>query len=298
MVQVKGNAVDYLLDVKNGRIKQGLGTGCPIDDHIRFKRSQLNIILGHDNVGKSYFITWYFLTLALKHDLRFILWMGENSKGQILRDMIQMYRGVKFAKLTEQQILSSAAYLEQFFDFVDNKHLYKPEALLKLFENSDADACLIDPFTGLDRDMTYEGNYRFLNMSREFTNRTGKTIYINTHPNSESGRSGNLYPDGEWKGHLKAPLKDHIEGGKAFLNRCDDMFIIHRLIKHETMKYYTMFSAEKIKDVETGGAINRLNEPMLCEFNFGLGFIVQSVDALEPFRPSLIPHDNKINFNG
>jgi hypothetical protein len=153
-----------------------------------------------------------------------------------------------------------------------------------LFSESDADACLIDPFTGLDRDMTYEGNYRFLNMARDFCNRTGKTIYINTHPTSESGRNGNLYTDGDWKGHLKPPLKDHIEGGKAFLNRCDDMFIIHRLIKHETMKYYTMFSAEKIKDTETGGSINRLNEPVLCEFNYGLGFLVGGVDVLQKFR--------------
>jgi hypothetical protein len=285
MVQVQGNVTDYLLDVKHGRVKQGLGIGCPLDENIRFKRSQLNIILGHDNVGKSYFIAWYFLTLALKHDLKFMLWAGENNKGQILRDMIQMYRGVKFTELTEQEIMSSAAYLEQFFYFVDNKQLYKPEALLRIFEGAEVDACLIDPFTGLDRDMTYEGNYRFLNMARDFCNRTGKTLYINTHPTSESGRNGNLYPDGEWKGHLKPPLKDHIEGGKAFLNRCDDMFIIHRLIKHESMKFYTMFSAEKIKDTETGGSINRLNEPLLCEFNYGLGFTVHGMDPLQPFRP-------------
>jgi hypothetical protein len=286
MIQAKGNSVDYLLDFRNGRIKQGLEIGCALDDHIRFKPSQLNIILGHDNVGKSYFITWYFLALALKHNIRFVLWMGENSKGQILRDMIQMYRGVKFTELTEQQIMSTSAYLEQFFDWVDNRQLYKPEALLKIFAESEAHACLIDPFTGLDRDMTYEGNYRFLNMARDFCNRTGKTIYINTHPTSESGRAGNLYPDGEWKGHVKPPLKDHIEGGKAFLNRCDDMFIIHRLVKHESMRLYTMFSAEKIKDTETGGSINRMNEPILCEYNYGLGFVIQSVDVLKPLRPS------------
>ena len=44
MVQVQGNTTDYLLDVRNGRIKQGLGIGCALDDHIRFKTSQLNII--------------------------------------------------------------------------------------------------------------------------------------------------------------------------------------------------------------------------------------------------------------
>jgi hypothetical protein len=296
MIQSKGNAINYLLDYKNGKIKQGIGIGCELDNYIRFKRGQLNIILGHDNVGKTYFITWYFLALAMTNKLRFVLWMGENQKGQILRDMVQMYYGVKFSELTDTEIQRGSAYIENFFDFVDNSKLYKPQDLLDLFEESDADACLIDPFTGLDRDMTYEGNYRFLNIARKFTNSTKKTIYINTHPNSESGRSGNLYADGDWKGHLKPPLKDHVEGGKSFLNRCDDMFVIHRLIKHESMRFYTMFSAEKIKDTDTGGSITRLNEPLLFEFNYGLGFKIWDVDVLAPFRPIRNGIETKFKF--
>ena len=296
MIQSKGNAINYLLDYKNGKIKQGIGIGCELDNYLRFKRGQLNIILGHDNVGKTYFITWYFLALAMTNKLRFVLWMGENQKGQILRDMVQMYYGVKFSELTDTEIQRGSAYIENFFDFVDNSKLYKPQDLLDLFEESDADACLIDPFTGLDRDMTYEGNYRFLNIARKFTNSTKKTIYINTHPNSESGRSGNLYADGDWKGHLKPPLKDHVEGGKSFLNRCDDMFVIHRLIKHESMRFYTMFSAEKIKDTDTGGSITRLNEPLLFEFNYGLGFKIWDVDVLAPFRPIRTGIETKFKF--
>jgi len=296
MIQTKGNAIEYLLDYKNGKIKQGIGIGCELDNYVRFKKGQLNIILGHDNVGKTYFITWYFLTLALTNKLRFVLWMGENQKGQILRDMVQMYYGVKFNQLTDTEIQRGSAYIENFFDFVDNSKLYKPQDLLDLFEQSDADACLIDPFTGLDRDMTYEGNYRFLNIARKFTNTTKKTIYINTHPNSESGRNGNLYPDGEWKGHLKPPLKDHVEGGKAFLNRCDDMFVIHRLIKHESMRFYTMFSSEKIKDTDTGGSISKLNEPLLFEFNYGLGFKIWDVDVLAPYRPLRTGIETKFKF--
>ena len=286
MIQQKGSSINYLLDYRNGKIKQGLGLDCPLDNHLRFKPKQLNIILGHDNVGKTYWITWYFLALAIKQDLKFIIWSGENQSGQLMRDMIQMYSGKPFKELTENEIHKYSTYLEQYFDFVDNSKLYKPEELLAIFGNSDADACLIDPFTGLDRDMTYEGNYRFLNMARQFVNNTGKTIYINTHPNSESGRSGNIYPDQHhWKGHLKPPLKDHIEGGKAFLNRCDDMFVIHRLIKHKEMKFLTMISVEKIKDLDTGGKHTELELPVLCEFNRGLGFTVDGIDPLKKHRP-------------
>jgi hypothetical protein len=112
------------------------------------------------------------------------------------------------------------------------------------------------------------------------------TIYLSTHPNTEAGRMSNLYPQQhEWAGHLRPPLKDSVEGGKAFLNRCDDMFVIHRLIKHETMKFYTMISVEKIKDIETGGKHTFLDQPILCEFNNGLGFRLFGSDPLQNYRP-------------
>jgi hypothetical protein len=132
--------------------------------------------------------------------------------------------------------------------------------------------------------MTYEGNYQFMNAARQFVNKTGMTIYINTHPNTESGRTGNLYAEGELKGHLKAPLKDHIEGGKAFLNRCDDMIVIHRLIKHPDHKFKTWVQVEKVKDMETGGKHTGIDEPVVCSFNNGIGFEVHGVDPLTKFR--------------
>ncbi len=82
MLTKQGDTIKYLLDYKEGKIKEGLGIGCGLDDYLRFKRKQLNIILGHDNVGKTYWINWYFLVLALKHGLKFCLWSGENQKGK------------------------------------------------------------------------------------------------------------------------------------------------------------------------------------------------------------------------
>ena len=284
MLTKQGDTIQYLLDLKAGKIKAGLGIDCVLDDFLRFKRKQVNIILGHDNVGKTYWINWYFLCLALKHGLKFCLWSGENQKGQVLRDLIQLYAGEPFKNLTNNQIQSYLTYLEQFFIFVDNSKLYKPLELLEVFKESECDVALIDPFTGLDREMTYEGNYTFMNKAREFVNKTGITLYINTHPNTESGRSGNLYTEGEWKGHLKPPLKDHIEGGKAFLNRCDDMLVIHRLVKHETMKYFTMVSVEKVKDRDTGGQQTAFDLPLMFDYNKGLGFTMGGLDPIQPYR--------------
>jgi hypothetical protein len=292
LLNKSGSALQYLLDYKDGKIKHGLELGNGLDEYLKFKRKQINIILGHDNVGKTYWVNWYFLALALKHNLKFIIWSGENQHGQILRDLVQMYSGINFKNLTHDEIKVYSAYLEQFFTFVKNDKLHKPEDLLNIFEQSGCDVALIDPFTGLDRQMNYEGNYQFMNAARQFVNRTGMTLYINTHPNTESGRSSNIYSEGEFKGHLKSPLKDGIEGGKAFLNRCDDMIVIHRLIKHDVMKYVTWVSVEKVKDVDTGGKHTGLNDPVYCEYNYGMGFKVYGKDVLTEFRPQ-----SKTNLN-
>ena len=48
------NLQKKILDVKYGRVKQGLSIGVnEIDEFIRFKSSNFNLILGHANVGKT-----------------------------------------------------------------------------------------------------------------------------------------------------------------------------------------------------------------------------------------------------
>jgi hypothetical protein len=303
MILKEGHELDYLLKYREGKIKPGLGIGCELDEYLRFKRKQLNIVLGHDNVGKTYWLMWYFLVLATQHDLRFAIWAGENNSGQIMRDLIQMYSGQRYMALTEAEIQRYYVILNQNFKFVSNENLYKPNELLKIFEEANVDACLIDPFTGLDREIEYKANYKFLNDARQFVNKTGITLYISTHPTSESGRSGMIYGEDnqEWKGHLKPPLKDHIEGGKPFLNRCDDMIVVHRLVKHETMRYETMVNVEKVKDTDTGGKQTQLHQPILFNFNSGLGFkngYVDPIKRLNSAKPKeTIPTFQQLDLN-
>lgn len=282
----KGEEIKYLLDYKHNRIKKGYPIKSDFDQFWLHKNQSLNILLGHDNVGKSIWIFWYFLNLALRHDLKICMYAGENPKGQILRDLIQMYSGIKFKDIPDQKIKNYCAYIEQFFEFVPNDKIYRPEELLDIFGNSGCNIGLIDPFTALQREYTYSGNYEFLNMTRQFINDSKMAIYINTHPATESGRSGALYPPNhEWSGSLRMPLKSEIEGGKSFLNRTDNMLVIHRMPKNESMKYYTMISTEKIKDIDSGGSYTPRDQPVLFEFNSGLGFKVSGKDSLSDLRP-------------
>ena len=52
------------------------------------------------------------------------------------------------------------------------------------------------------------------------------------------------------------------------------------------MKYFTMVNVEKVKDLDTGGQHTRLDEPVLCEFNNGLGFKIGGVNPLQSVTTS------------
>jgi len=285
MIKPVKSDLKYLYDLKDGKIKTGLGIGCDADDYIRLKKANLCIVCGHDGSGKTLFLFWYFLCHALINNLTFCVWSGENEKGQILRDLIQMYSGKKLKDLSYKQIEYYNKKIEAKFTFINNEKLYKPGELLEIFSNTKADVCLIDPYTGLNRSYDWADNYKFLNECRDFCNKTKKTLFITTHPTTESGRTSMLYPKGsEFEGHLMPPLRSHIEGGKPFLNRADLVLIIHRLSKEKTMKYYTMVNVEKVKDQQSGGQITGLNDSLLFKYLDGFGFSKGFIDVLHKHR--------------
>jgi len=53
---------DKILDIKYGRIKQGLKLDIPeIDEHLRYKQGNFNLIIGHANSGKTTFCVYLFV---------------------------------------------------------------------------------------------------------------------------------------------------------------------------------------------------------------------------------------------
>ena len=252
---------ENLYDYYDGKIKKGLDIGLEdFDKYLRFKPGQFIMINGLDNVGKTLFIIWYFLCLSMKHGLKWCIWSGENEAWQIKRDLMAMYEGVKFNEIDLKRIAILMDYIDKWFLFVDNRNLYSHKDILKLFKSQDVNGCLIDPFTGLNHDRRinqFERNYQFCNDVREFCNQTGKTVYVNTHPQTEASRR--VYPqDHTLKGFIQPPKKSDTEGGQSFANRCDDFITIHRMTNHPEMWMLTEVHVRKIKDKETGGDITFL----------------------------------------
>lgn len=291
MILPSGHSTQFLNDYKEGNIPKGLGLNCDFDNHYLFKHGQFNIILGADNVGKTYWIEWYFCALALIHDLTFTIFMDENASYKVMRDLIQIATGKHFNDLTYQELRSAEMRMEHHFKFIDNTKRYTPEQIMELFNEADTNGHLIDPFNALKSSLSYSSNYDVLNEFKMFS-KTGKTIYINAHPSSNSVRRGSVYPKGHmWEGHLQPPMKAEIEGGQPFANKADDFLVCHRLIQHSDMWRYTMIDVVKVKDTDTGGKPTVLNSPVLFDYNFGLGFKINGVDPI--IRKNSIPIDQQ-----
>lgn len=287
MILKDGHSLQSILDYKNGLIPKGLGLDIYFDEFFVHKQGQLNFALGHDNVGKTYFMEWYFLALATNHNLTFTLFMDENASYKVIRDMLKMYYAKPIEQMTNLEIEKGIIKLEYYFKFVDNKLRYTPEDLLKVFEDSNTDVCLIDPFNALKTSLTYSGNYDVLNDLKMFCKKTNKTIYINAHPATASGRRNAVYPKGHsWEGHLTAPFKADIEGGKAFSNKADDFLVIHRLNGHKDLKFTTLVEVQKVKDTDTGGKQTLLDQPVFFDYNYGYGFKCNGKDCIK--RPENI----------
>jgi hypothetical protein len=285
----------YLDDYRDGKIQKGLDTGCiELDEIIRYKQGQLNIINGIDNVGKTAFMMWYFLCLSNRHNLTWCIWTGENKAGQIVRQLIEFYSGEKVSTMRKDKIYHYMQIISQWFRFVDNSDIYKSDALLKIFSDSKASGCLIDPYTGLNRGYSHADNYDFLNEARQFCNSTNMTMYVNTHPNTAGANM--MYGDRhEFAGYPMPPSKSQSEGGQPFASRTDDFLTIHRLTNHPTYWRNTMIYARKIKDTETGGRVSFKDQPVNLDYNNGLGFICNGVNPLT--NKISIEKDSKIPFN-
>jgi len=270
----------YLEAYHAGQISKGLDTGLlKLDDSLRFKKGQLTIINGLDNVGKTIWILWYYLTLSVKHNVKWCIYSGENKAGQLVRQLIQFYTGQRLEKMKINEVYKVELIIAQWFTFIDNAKFYKSKDLFKIFDDGDYDGCLIDPFTGMDREYTHAANYDFLNECRNFCNSTGKSVYVNTHVVTAAARR--VYGEGhEYAGYSMPVGKSESEGGQPFGNRTDDFMTIHRLVGHPIRNFITEVYVRKIKDTETGGRVSAIDDPLDFEFNSGLGFTMDGQNIL------------------
>jgi len=285
-----------LLDIKHGRIKEGLKIGIPeIDEYIRYKQGNFNLLIGHANVGKTTVILYLFVIWAIKHNLKFLIWSSENTPQAIQRKIIEFKMNKPITLAEDEEIKSALAWSTLHFKIIDVEELYTYNELLQeateIKENWEYNAILIDPYNSLIKDKQlfkevggHEYDYQVASEFRLFAKKNNITVFLNAHGVTEALRRTHV------KGHeyegLPMPLNmASVEGGGKWGNRCDDLICIHRYTSHPTDWIYSMILVLKIKEMETGGRCTPFDEPIKLKMEKNnVGFTFMDKDLLSEHK--------------
>jgi hypothetical protein len=264
-------AIDMLDNIREGRVKLGLGIGDELsDNHLRYKQGQFVMVNGADNTGKTTWILWYFVVLALKHKITFDIYSAENSIASLKRDIMQFMTGKTLNKLTDLEYRRAFDEMNHYFKFIRNDIIYNIKELLAISAQSDSKCLLIDPWNSLKGSggNKHEEDYEACGEIRVFCNTKKKSVYVNAHLVTEAARK-KYAKDHEYEGHQMPPSKSDTEGGQKFANRCDDFITIHRMTQFEARKNFTEIHVRKVKETITGGSVTPLDRPLIFKmWNF------------------------------
>lgn len=265
--------LEKLKKVRSGQIKEGLRLEVPqIDNHIRFKPGNFNVILGHANVGKTSVTIYLMLLYSLKHNLKWLVFSSENEPYSLIRKLVEFMEAKPINKIGTDAFEARVKWVNEHFKFIEPNDLYTYKRLLELAQYvKDAwhyDGFLVDPYNSLikDKDVMkglsgHEYDYQATSEMRIFCKTNNVSIWLNTHAATEALRKkhakGHPYEE-----HPIPPMASDVEGGGKFVNRADDFFVIHRYIQHPTDWMYSHIHIRKVKDIDTGGRPTSLDEPI------------------------------------
>jgi energy-coupling factor transporter ATP-binding protein EcfA2 len=283
---------DKILDIKYGRVKEGLKIGVPeIDEYIRYKQGEFFLLIGHANVGKTT-IVCYLLTLwAIKHNLRFLVWSSENTPQSIVRKIIEFKMGTPIHQAEEKDIADAVVWCDKHFKIIDVEDLYTYKDLMKeanaVKDAWDYDGLLIDPYNSLAKDHqllravgSHEYDYQVASELRLFAKKKNVTVFLNAHGVTESLRR--THPKGHEYENLPMPLGlAGVEGGGKWGNRSDSVYSIHRYTSHPSDWMYSHIHVLKVKENETGGRCTPYEQPISLRMALNnVGFEYKGQDLL------------------
>lgn len=290
-ISTEADEQDYLGMVRTQTLPQGLPTGYPeFDKHFRFKRGNLVIINGHDNVGKSSFL-WYMATLAnVLHGWKWIMYCAENTEPQVRKTLMQFRAGKALHEMNPVEYEHHLRWAYDNFTIIKSEKIVTAHELLMMATKVNArhfhDAFLIDPYNALDLDLentklnSHEYHYRVTSEFRAFSKRQQTAIYLNCHAVTEALRR--THKDGPYTNYPMAPNKADTEGGGKFANRADDFLTIHRYTQHPTDYNLTEIHVRKIKETETGGRPTLKDDPIKFKMERGIYGFFNPIDGFNP----------------
>lgn len=233
-----------------------------LDEHCPYKQGQLTTIVGHSNVGKTTLISY--LLSRLIRNKKIMIYSAENKISQLVRTMIQFtFESDSYNKYFE--------FMRKQALFIKHIKQYTYRDILEQIAIAEdigfkPDIVFLDPYNSLKKDRrlnSHEYDYEAIEDFRIFCKNTGISIFLNCHTVTESQR---VKPDKN--GEVPRPMASDTEGGGKFINKSDDVMVIHRNLYHmdQTERYVSLLFIDKVRNTEGGGFPTPYHEPI--RFNF------------------------------
>ena len=271
---------EYLELARKNLLPKGLSTGLPsLDNHFLYKRGDMVMVNGIDNVGKTFVIIYLQLIAALYHKWKFLIFSSENTNRTLFKRLIEFYWGKKITAMNDVELKIAKDFIKQYFYFIkSDEDLYNYRDILnmakKAYSKVRFDGGLIDPYNGLKIELTnssklntHEYHYEAISEIKQFGTKYDFSWFINNHAVTAALRSKND------DGYQKAPGKEDTEGGGKFSNKAAQFLTIHRLTQHPTEWMVTEIHVRKVKETETGGRVTPKDKPVKIVMNKnGCGF--------------------------
>tara|TARA_E500000318_G_scaffold105680_1_gene112852 strand:+ start:1318 stop:2226 length:909 start_codon:yes stop_codon:yes gene_type:complete len=286
------NEIQKIRDIRDKKIVEGIKLGVPeIDEYIRLKKGNFNVILGHANVGKTTIVLYLMLLYSIKHNCRWLIFSSENDPYTLIKKIIEFLEHKPINKIENTAFESRLNWINDHFKFVSNDEIYDWESLRDLAQAVkdvwSYDGFMIDPYNSLTKKLTkglnsHEYDYNVTTEMRMFCKKNRITLWLCAHAATEALRKKHSTAH-EYYDLPIPPMASDIEGGGKFVNRADDFLVIHRYVQHPTDWMYTHLHIRKVKDIDTGGRPTPIDNPIkLKSIVNNVGFEINNVNLIEP----------------
>ncbi len=285
--------LNKLNKIRKGETTEGYKLGIPeIDEFLRFKKGNFNVILGQANVGKTSMALYLMLLYSLKRDVKWLIFSSENEPYSIIRKLIEYLTAQPINKLRDDDYQYATQVVKKYFKFISPEKLYTYRDIIKLgqsYKNAwDYEGFMIDPYNSLIKEGElskniggHEYDYQAMTELRQFAKKNNISIWLNVHANTGAIRMLHR-TEHQYGGYPIPPNAGDVEGGAKFVNRADDFLVFHRYTQHPTDWNQTHIHIRKIKETETGGRPTPMDNPIqLKSIINNVGFEIDGVNLLQ-----------------
>lgn len=231
------------------------------DDYFRWKKGDINVIIGYANAGKTMFWLQMMLTKSIYDGWKWAVFSPENyPANDFYDDLVEMYVGKWISQMTEDEYVNACLFLDLHFFYVYPEHEHDLESIHDKFRHlilkKGVDGVMVDPFNQLDKNQkAYERDDQYISNTlkdvKRFALLNAVSYNIIMHPKSP-----------QYNQDKSLPVVDmyDIAGGAMTGNKADQIISYYRpnyhLDKNDTS---VQVFIQKVKRKRTGGQLGSFN---------------------------------------